>query len=118
MLCCLCAIGLGLTGHAAELKECVKLAVQRSGVASLTNGCSQRLNVTHCVDHSDGAKSGSQPPLGVVTLFPGSSDVIAGYASHGSGAVYWAVCLYPEAPVDWKPGPDSPYLCNKTCVMC
>lgn len=72
----------------------------------------------HCVDHSDGAKSGSQPPLGVVTLFPGSSDVIAGYASHGSGAVYWAVCLYPEAPVDWKPGPDSPYLCNKTCVMC
>lgn len=117
-VCCLFLLGVQLSGNAAELKDCVKLMVGSNGDATLSNVCSERLNVTYCVDNPESEKNCSREPLGVITLWPGSADRIPSYVDHGAGPVYWAVCVYPEAAVDWKPGADSPYGCRKTCVMC
>jgi hypothetical protein len=101
-----------------DLEECVKLAVKPSGEASLTNGCSDRLNLIYCIENPGSAKGCSKMPLGITTLVPGASEPIPSYGADGAGAIHWAVCVYPQAPVGWKPGPDSPYTCRKTCVMC
>jgi len=108
----------GLSALAADLSECVKLAVKPSGEASLTNGCSGRMNIMYCVDNPNSAKACSRPPISITTLSPGTTDVLASYGRDGGGEVYWAVCLYPEAPVNWTPGPTSTFTCKKTCVMC
>lgn len=111
-------LGVQLSGNAAELKDCVKLVVGSNGDATLINVCSEGLNVTYCVDNPRSGKNCSREPLGITTLWPGSADLIPSYIDHGAGSVYWAVCVYPEAAVHWKPGAHSPYGCRKTCVMC
>jgi hypothetical protein len=116
--CCLALVCVAAPGTAAELKDCVKLTVKADGAASLANACGDRLNLIYCVDNPDSAKSCAKAPLGVTTLMPGAVEPILSYASDGAGPVYWAVCVYPEAPVNWKPGPDSGFACKKTCVMC
>ena len=116
--CCLFLLGAQLSGNAAELKDCVKLVVSANGDATLSNACSERLNVTYCVDNPKSAKNCASGSLGVTTLWPGSADLMPSYIDQGAGSVYWAVCVYPEAAIDWKPGADNPYGCRKTCVMC
>jgi len=111
-------LGVHLGGNAAELKDCVKLIVTSNGDATVSNACSERLNVTYCVDNPKSPKGCSGQTLGITTLGPGGADLIPSYVERGAGSVYWAVCVYPEAAVDWKPGADSPYACRKTCVMC
>ena len=49
-VCYLVLLGVQLSGNAAELKDCVKLVVSSNGDATLVNACSERLNVTYCVD--------------------------------------------------------------------
>jgi hypothetical protein len=115
---CLFLLGVHVSGNAAELKDCVKLVVSSNGDAALINACSERLNVTYCVDNPKSAKACSRESIGITTLFPGSADLIPSYIDYGAGPVYWAVCVYPKAAVDWKPVADSPYGCRKTCVMC
>jgi hypothetical protein len=117
-VCSLLLVGVNFSANAVELKECLKLVVKSNGDASLANACSNMLNVTYCVDNPKSARACSAEPLGITTLSPGSSDLIPSYVDSGAGAVYWAVCVYPEAAVDWKPGPESGHACRKTCVMC
>jgi len=118
LVCALLYAQTQTCGDAAELKDCVKLSVAADGQATLSNACSDRLNLIYCVDNAKSPRSCAMASLGVTTLSPGSVDVIPGYADSGAGSVHWAVCVYPEAPVQWKPGPDRPYACRKTCVMC
>jgi len=108
----------GSGASAADLTECVKLAVKPTGEASLTNGCTGRMNIMYCVDNPNSAKACSKQPISITTLSPTAADVLASYSSDGGGNVYWAICKYPEAPVNWTPGPANPYSCKKTCVMC
>ena len=115
---CLWLSGLSGLAHAAELKDCLKLKTEASGSAILSNVCTERLNIIYCVDNARSAKSCARESLGVTTLLPGTADTLPSYTADGAGAVYWAVCVYPEAPIQWKPGPESPYACKKTCVMC
>ena len=117
-VCGVLLAGYCVAADAAELSECVTLAVKPNGDASLTNSCGNVLNVTYCVDNARSARACSSAQLGVATLSAGGSDLIPAYVDTGSGAVYWAVCAYPEAAVDWKPGPAAAYVCRKTCVMC
>jgi hypothetical protein len=100
---------------AADLTRCLKLDSRPGGEASLANGCSQRLNVMLCVEGGQGARRCADKPNDVITLFPGGTASLAAYTGQ---SVHWAVCVYPEAPVGWDPGPDRPYTCKKTCVMC
>jgi len=118
VMCALLLSGAQPCSQAAELKECVKLVVAANGDVALINACSDRLNIIYCVDNAKSPRSCSEASLGVTTLLPGSKDLIPAYADTGAGSVHWAVCVYPEAPVQWKPGPQSPYACRKTCVMC
>lgn len=106
------------SSQAAELKDCVKLLIAANGEATLTNVCNERLNLIYCVDDANSPRGCAKASLDVTTLFPGSKDQIPAYGGTGADSVHWAVCVYPEAPVQWKPGPDSPYACRKTCVMC
>jgi hypothetical protein len=115
---CLALVCSATPGGAAEVKHCVKLTVTTDGSASLANACSDRLNLSYCVDNPSSTKSCAKTPLGVTTLMPGATEMIPAYAGEGAGPVYWAVCVYPEAPVGWKPGLDSAFTCKKTCVMC
>ena len=115
---CLLLAAVGLSGNAAELEGCVKLAVNAKGDTTITNACSKWLNVAYCVDNPKSEKNCSRASIEITTLLPGSADRIPSYIGHGAGSVYWAVCVYPEAAVHWKPGADSPYTCRKTCVMC
>ena len=108
----------GLAATAAELSDCVKFAVTPDGTATLTNGCTSRLNMIYCVDNPNSARACSEPPLGVTTLSPGGVERFTSYKDDGAGTVYWAVCVYPEAPLNWKPRPDNTFICRKTCVMC
>src|SRR5262249_16816610 len=111
-VCCLVLLAVHLSSNAAQLKDCLNLVVSPSGDASLINTCTERLNVTYCIDNPKSAKDCSREPLGITTLGPGGADPIHSYVDHGAGAVYWAVCAYPEAAVHWKPGTDSPYECR------
>lgn len=114
-----CVAALAATGAAyADARECVKLSAKPGSDAVLTNGCSEWLNLQYCVDSATGARSCASKPKDVITLFPGAGYTVPGYDAEGRGAVHWAACMYPEAPVGWVPGRDSPYTCKKTCVMC
>src|SRR4051794_40236103 len=104
-------VGMLSRSHAAELKDCVKLLIAANGEATLTNVCSDRLNLIYCVDDADSPRGCAKASLDVTTLFPGSKQLIL---ATGADSVHWAVCVYPEAPVQWKPGPDSPYACRKS----
>ena len=108
---------LSVAAPAADLGECLKLALQSDGSAHLANACASRLNVIYCIDHPDSPQACAAAALGVTTLFPAAHAAIPEYRK-SAGPLYSAVCVYPEAPVGWKPGPDSPYSCKKTCVMC
>ena len=115
VLSVLMAFGLCSLARAGSLDDCLKLTAKPDGSARLANVCGSRLNIIYCIDHPDSAKTCARIPLPVTTLFPGAEDVIP---THADGALRAAVCVYPEAPVGWQPGPDSPYTCKKTCVMC
>jgi hypothetical protein len=107
-----------LNAPARELKECVEVSVGSSGEATLRNVCTNMLNVMYCIDSARTARACSNPRRDVTTLAPGAAELVASYAVDGAGAVYLAVCAYPEAPVEWTPGPGGVYTCKKTCVMC
>lgn len=114
----LCGLLLSLPATAAEMSDCVKLAVAPEGAASLTNVCSEHLNVTYCVDNPNSAKTCSQTPLSVTALGPDAVEAIPAYAAEGGGNVYWAACAAPMTPINWKPGPQSTFICRKMCTMC
>lgn len=105
-------------GIAAEPDECVRLEISESAGAKFTNVCNEMMNIMYCVDTLASPKTCSAERLGITTLVPLSSEIVPGYAGEGKGAIYAAICAYPTAPVGWKPGPDSPFICKKTCVMC
>ncbi len=105
-------------GLAAEPGECVRLEISESAGAKFTNVCNEMMNIMYCVDSPASPKTCSAERLGITTLVPLSSEIVPDYAGEGKGAIYAAICVYPTAPVGWKPGPDSPFTCKKTCVMC
>ena len=109
------AMGQG-TARAATAVECLKFGLQPNGDAVMTNGCSDPLNLRWCVEGAEGPRGCAEPPALVVTLHYGIAETIAGYAAAGKSPVHRAVCFYPEAPIDWKPG--GGWGCKKTCVMC
>jgi len=102
----------------ADPDECIQLAIDAPQGATFTNVCNEMINIMYCVDNPQSPKTCSAERIGITTLVPLSSEIIPDYAVTGKGAVYSAVCAYPTAPVGWKPGPDSPFACKKTCVMC
>ena len=106
------------TGFAAEPDECVQLEISESAGAKFTNVCNEMMNIMYCVDSPSNPKTCSAERLGITTLVPLSFEIVPGYAGEGRGAIYAAICAYPTAPVGWKPGPDNPFTCKKTCVMC
>jgi len=79
---------------------------------------SDRLNFMYCVDDAKSPGGCARASANIITLFLGNKALIPAFAGTGADSVHWAVCVYPEAHVQWKPGPDSPYACRKTCVMC
>ncbi|MFN0316778.1 MAG: hypothetical protein ACKVQA_17290 [Burkholderiales bacterium] len=103
---------------ALEPRECLKFEVAANGDATFTNICGDVLNMQYCVDSAQSKKSCARASIPVVTFHHGVSDLIPAYASNGKPPVHSAICVYPEAPVGWKPEKDSPYTCKKTCVMC
>ncbi len=116
---CLVLSCTALPARGADLRECIKLTVQADGSATLTNGCSDRLNFSYCIDNPNSAKACRRAAAAaIVTLSPGASDRIPSYVADGAGALHAAVCVYPEAPVGWEPGAGATFTCRKTCVMC
>jgi hypothetical protein len=103
---------------ALEPRQCLKLEVAAGGDATVTNICSDVLNIQYCVDSAASTKSCSRASVPVMVFHYGVSDLIASYVDLGKPPVYSAICVYPEAPVGWKPEHDSAYTCKKTCVMC
>lgn len=102
----------------AEPNECIQLAFDDSGDAKFTNICNEMINIMYCVDNPQSPKACSAQRMGITTLVPLSSEIVPDYAATGKGEIYSAICVYPTAPVGWKPGPHSPFTCKKTCVMC
>lgn len=103
---------------AAEPHECIQLSVNDPAGAKFTNVCNEMINIMYCVDNLQSPKTCSAVRIGITTLVPLSSEVVPEYVATGKGNIYSAICVYPTAPVGWKPGPDSPFTCKKTCVMC
>jgi hypothetical protein len=101
---------------AAQLDDCVKFSAATDH-AQLTNVCGDRLNMMYCVDNAASARACGEGSTDVVTLNPGGSEKLPGYTSEGRGTVHWGICVYPTAPVNWKPGAGE-VVCKKTCVMC
>ena len=110
-----CALALG-NAAAADVGDCLKLA-DKNGGAVFSNVCIDWLNVMYCIEGGQGPTACASKPKDVITLTTGDSVPVSGYDGR-VGSVHWAVCPYPEAPVGWDPGPDRPYTCRKTCVMC
>jgi len=102
----------------AEPDECIQLAVDDPGGAKFTNICNEMINIMYCVDNPQSPKTCSAERMGITTLVPLSSEIVPDYVAKGKGEIYSAICVYPTAPVGWKPGPDNPFTCKKTCVMC
>ena len=102
----------------AEPSECVQLSINDAEGAKFTNVCNEMINVMYCVDNSKSPKPCSADRIGITTLVPLSVEIVPDYVSTGKGEIYAAICAYPTAPVGWKPGPESPFTCKKTCVMC
>lgn len=115
--CAAGALSSGAATLAADVSNCLKLTVQSGAGAVLANACSDRLNVMYCVEGASAERGCADKPRDVTTLFPGATVLLRGYDGQ-AGAVHWAVCAYPEAPVGWDPGPGRAYACKKTCVMC
>ena len=109
---------LALQASSAEPHECVQFSIDDPDGAKFTNVCNEMINVMYCVDNPQSPKSCAAERIGVTTLVPLSSEIVPDYAASGGGEIYTAICAYPTAPVGWKPGPDSPFTCKKTCVMC
>ena len=107
-----------LPAWAAEPHECVQLSLNEPEGAKFTNICNEMMNIMYCVDNPKSPKTCSAERIGITTLVPLSSETVPDYSATGKGAIYAAICAYPTAPVGWKPGPDSPFTCKKTCVMC
>jgi hypothetical protein len=101
-----------------EPHECVQLSLTAPEGARFMNVCNEMMNVMYCVDNPDSPKSCSAERIAITTLVPLSTELVPDYVATGKGAIYSAICVYPTAPVEWKPGPDSTYRCKKTCVMC
>ena len=108
---------LNLPATAAEKSDCLKFAVAPDGAASLTNVCDDYLKVTYCVDNPNSARTCSQTPA-VVDLAPDAVEALPSYTADGAGRVFWAACAAPMTPVNWKPGPESSFICRKMCTMC
>jgi len=106
------------SGFSAEPDECIQLVVDDPGGAKFTNICNEMMNIMYCVDNPQSPKTCSAKRLGITTLVPLSSEIVPDYDATGKGEIYSAICAYPTAPIGWKPGPDSPFTCHKTCVMC
>jgi hypothetical protein len=102
----------------AEPRECVQLSLSAPEGAKFTNVCNEMMNVMYCVDNPQSPKTCSAQRMGITTLVPLSSEIVPDYVATGKGAIYSAICVYPTAPVGWTPGPDNPFTCKKTCVMC
>ena len=107
-----------LPAWAAEPHECVQLSLNAPEGAKFTNICNEMMNIMYCVDNPQSPKTCSAERIGITTLVPLSSETVPDYIATGKGEIYSAICAYPTAPVGWKPGPDSPFTCKKTCVMC
>ena len=114
VFCCLSFLGVAAT-NAGGVRDCLKVEAKPGSEALLANGCSQRLNVMYCIQSAQAQRSCANKPTDVTTLFPGAATALMDY---DGAPVHWAVCIYPEAPVAWDPGPDHAYSCKKTCVMC
>jgi hypothetical protein len=114
----ICLLTVGSIAAALEPRECLKFEVAANGDATFTNICSDVINMQYCVDNPASSKSCARASIPVVTFHHGVSDLIPSYAGQGNPPVYSAVCIYPEAPVGWKPERDGPHTCKKTCVMC
>ena len=106
------------TAAAAEAHECIRLALDEPDGPKFTNVCNEMINIMYCVDNAQSPKSCSAERIGITTLVPLSTETVPDYVATGKGEIYSAICTYPTAPVGWKPGPDSPFTCKKTCVMC
>ena len=104
--------------RSAEPDECVRVSINDTEGAKFTNICNEMINVMYCVDNPQSPKSCSAERIGITTLVPLSAEIVPEYVATGKGEIYAAICAYPTAPVGWKPGPDSPFTCKKTCVMC
>ncbi|MGD8475672.1 MAG: hypothetical protein PVH05_00425 [Burkholderiales bacterium] len=102
----------------AEPHECLQFTRDGTEGAKFTNICNEMVNVMYCVDNPQSPKTCSAERIGITTLVPLSKEIVPEYAVTGEGEIYSAACFYPTAPVGWKPGPDSPFTCKKTCVMC
>ena len=100
----------------ADVGDCLKVESKGDGSAAFSNVCIDWVNVMYCIEGGQGATACASKPKDVYSLVTGASVPIEGYA--GASSLHWAACMYPEAPVGWDPGPDHPYTCKKTCVMC
>ena len=117
----LAGITLGMVvsaGFCAEPSECIRLEISESAGAKFTNICNEMMNIMYCVDSPTNPKTCSAEQPGITTLVPLSFEIVPDYVGAGIGAIYSAICAYPTAPIGWKPGPDNPFTCKKTCVMC
>lgn len=103
---------------ALEPHECLVFDVAPTGAAAYTNQCSDVINMMYCVDHADSEKSCARAAIPVVTFHHGVREVIEGYVAQGKPPIHAAICVYPQAPVGWKPEANASYVCKKTCVMC
>lgn len=112
---CVAAVCVTPLAWADDLQDCIKFGAS-GGEAHLTNACSERLNMMVCVDNPASARACDKRLPDIVTLNPGGVERLSGYVAEGRGNVHWGICLYPTAPVDWKPGGEV--ICKKTCVMC
>ena len=100
----------------ADVTDCLKVVPGAGGSAAFSNVCIDWVNVMYCIEGGQGATACASKPKDVYSLVTGASVPVEGYA--GASSLHWAACMYPEAPVGWDPGPDRPYTCKKTCVMC
>ena len=114
----LMALVAAVPAWSAEPGECIQLSIDAPEGAKFSNICNEMINIMYCVDNPRSQKSCSAERLGITTLVPLSSEIVPDYAATGKGEIYSAICVYPTAPVGWTPGPDNPFECKKTCVMC
>jgi hypothetical protein len=110
-------LSFALSTSAADLKDCIKLE-PKGADATLTNLCTNAIVIMYCVDNAASQRSCANNVDRVVTLAPTGVEVIPEFGGSAKGELYTALCPYQQAPVGWKPGPNNPYTCKKTCVMC
>lgn len=116
-------IGVGIIlpvadSTAADPYECIELSVSGDEGAKFTNICNEMMNLMYCVNNPQSPRTCSAERLGITTLVPLASEIVPDYTTIGGGEIFVAICVYPTAPVGWKPGRDNPFECKKTCVMC